>query len=217
MVRRGWRVVAFLVVTGAARWSAAQDPAVIDKLVQLNKKAMDDFDTADFDASKKSLLDAEKLGKRAGLESHPRDGADVHSPRRRVPLGVSRQAEGPALLRQGARHPARHPPRQEPDVGGSGTRSRPRRPSVRPAAVVTTWCAGPAERRPQGGGAAPSRRPPPSHRRRSPRPSREGRAASGAEGRHGTKAVRGAASPICRRRSRRSIVPTRTRRHQGRS
>src|SRR4051794_25428915 len=64
-------VVAFLVVTGIARWSAAQDPAVIDKLVQLNKKAMDDFDTADFDAAKKSLLDAEKLGKRAGLESHP--------------------------------------------------------------------------------------------------------------------------------------------------
>lgn len=64
-------VVAFLVVTGVARWSAAQDPAVIDKLVQLNKKAMDDFDTADFDAAKRSLLDAEKLGKRAGLESHP--------------------------------------------------------------------------------------------------------------------------------------------------
>src|SRR3954469_7052073 len=64
-------VVAFLVVTGVARWSAAQDPGVIDKLVQLNKKAMDDFDTADFDAAKKSLLDAEKLGKRAGLESHP--------------------------------------------------------------------------------------------------------------------------------------------------
>jgi hypothetical protein len=63
--------MAFLVVTGAARWSAAQDPAVIDKLVQLNKKAMDDFDTADFDAAKKSLLDAEKIGKRAGLESHP--------------------------------------------------------------------------------------------------------------------------------------------------
>jgi hypothetical protein len=49
----------------------AQDQAVIDKVVQLNKKAMDDFDTADFDTAKKSLLDAEKIGKRAGLESHP--------------------------------------------------------------------------------------------------------------------------------------------------
>ena len=49
----------------------AQDQATIDKLVQLNKKAMDDYDTAEFDAAKKSLLDAEKLGKCSGLESHP--------------------------------------------------------------------------------------------------------------------------------------------------
>ena len=54
-----------------SRTTLAQDQATIEKLVQLNKKAMDDYDTADFDASKKSLLDAEKIGKRAGLESHP--------------------------------------------------------------------------------------------------------------------------------------------------
>jgi len=74
-IRRGgsaWlAVVAFVLVAGTARLASAQDAATIDKLVQLNKKAMDDFDTADFDAAKKSLLDAEKLGKRAGLESHP--------------------------------------------------------------------------------------------------------------------------------------------------
>ena len=64
-------VIAFVSVAGIARRASAQDAATIDKLVQLNKKAMDDFDTADFDAAKKSLLDAEKLGKRAGLESHP--------------------------------------------------------------------------------------------------------------------------------------------------
>jgi hypothetical protein len=63
--------IAFALVTCAARFSLAQDQATIDKLVQLNKKAMDDYDTADFDAAKKSLLDAEKLGKRAGLETHP--------------------------------------------------------------------------------------------------------------------------------------------------
>ncbi len=57
-----------LLLGGSAR---AQDQSTIDKLVQLNKKAMDDYDTADFDAAKKSLLDAEKSGKRAGLESHP--------------------------------------------------------------------------------------------------------------------------------------------------
>lgn len=64
-------MIAFVLVMGVARLSVAQDQATIDKLVQLNKKAMDDYDTADFDAAKKSLLDAEKGGKRAGLESHP--------------------------------------------------------------------------------------------------------------------------------------------------
>jgi len=63
--------VAFVLVTCVARLSLAQDQATIDRLVQLNKKAMDDYDTADFDAAKKSLLDAEKGGKRAGLENHP--------------------------------------------------------------------------------------------------------------------------------------------------
>jgi hypothetical protein len=59
------------ISTLAERSAFAQDQATIDKLVQLNKKAMDDYDTADFDTAKKSLLDAEKLGKRAGLEGHP--------------------------------------------------------------------------------------------------------------------------------------------------
>jgi hypothetical protein len=54
-----------------ARPVSAQDQSAIDRLVQLNKKAMDDYDTADFDLARKSLLDAEKLGKRAGLEGHP--------------------------------------------------------------------------------------------------------------------------------------------------
>lgn len=63
--------LAFSLVTFTARLSLAQDPAIIDKLVQLNKKAMDDYDTADFDSAKRSLLDAEKAGKRAGLETHP--------------------------------------------------------------------------------------------------------------------------------------------------
>ncbi|MEO8212686.1 MAG: tetratricopeptide repeat protein [Myxococcales bacterium] len=77
--RRGFRPVLPLVMlttllaAGAApkAQAQAQDPALIDKLVQLNKKAMDDYDTADFDVAKKSLLEAEKTGKRAGLEGHP--------------------------------------------------------------------------------------------------------------------------------------------------
>jgi hypothetical protein len=54
-----------------SRPAFAQDQASVDKVVQLNKKAMDDYDTADFDTAKKSLLDAERTGKRAGLETHP--------------------------------------------------------------------------------------------------------------------------------------------------
>lgn len=54
-----------------ARGPSAQEQAIIGRLVLLNKQAMDDYDTADFDAAKKLLLDAEKSGKRAGLEGHP--------------------------------------------------------------------------------------------------------------------------------------------------
>lgn len=64
-------VSAFALATGATRRSVAQDQGTVDKLVQMNKRAMDDYDTADFDAAKKALLEAEKAGKRAGLETHP--------------------------------------------------------------------------------------------------------------------------------------------------
>jgi hypothetical protein len=54
-----------------ARTALAQDQAAIDKLVQMNKKALDDFDTLDFDAAKRKLLDALAAGKKAGLDNHP--------------------------------------------------------------------------------------------------------------------------------------------------
>ncbi|HEY6477324.1 MAG TPA: hypothetical protein VI456_12135 [Polyangia bacterium] len=54
-----------------ARTVLAQDQAAVDKLVQMNKKALDDFDTLDFDAAKRRLLDALVAGKKAGLENHP--------------------------------------------------------------------------------------------------------------------------------------------------
>jgi hypothetical protein len=54
-----------------ARTALAQDQAAIDKLVQMNKKALDDFDTLDFDAAKRKLLDALAAGKKAGLDGHP--------------------------------------------------------------------------------------------------------------------------------------------------
>jgi hypothetical protein len=49
----------------------AQDQAVIDKLVQMNKKALDDYDTLEFESAKKRLLDALMTGKKAGLDNHP--------------------------------------------------------------------------------------------------------------------------------------------------
>ena len=54
--------------SGAAR---AQDQAVIDKLVEMNKMAIDDFDTLEFDLAKRKLLDALVAGKKAGLDNHP--------------------------------------------------------------------------------------------------------------------------------------------------
>ncbi|HXU60665.1 MAG TPA: tetratricopeptide repeat protein, partial [Polyangia bacterium] len=61
----------FAAVALAPRAARAQDEAVIDKLVQMNKKALDDYDTLDFDSAKKRLLDALMTGKKAGLDNHP--------------------------------------------------------------------------------------------------------------------------------------------------
>jgi len=55
----------------SARPAFAQDQAAVDKMVQMNKKALDDFDTLDFDAAKRILLDALQVGRKAGLDTHP--------------------------------------------------------------------------------------------------------------------------------------------------
>jgi hypothetical protein len=49
----------------------AQDQAAVDKMVQLNKKALEDYDTLEWDSAKKRLLDALVAGKKAGLDNHP--------------------------------------------------------------------------------------------------------------------------------------------------
>jgi hypothetical protein len=49
----------------------AQDQAAIEKLVQMNKKALDDYDTLEWESAKKTLLDALMAGKKAGLDNHP--------------------------------------------------------------------------------------------------------------------------------------------------
>src|SRR3982751_2735881 len=60
-----------LATTLLAGRAIAQDQAAIEKLVQMNKKALDDYDTLEWDAAKKTLLDALVAGKKAGLDNHP--------------------------------------------------------------------------------------------------------------------------------------------------
>jgi hypothetical protein len=54
-----------------ARRALAQDQAAVDKLVQMNKKALGDYDTLEWDSAKRTLLDALVAGKKAGLDNHP--------------------------------------------------------------------------------------------------------------------------------------------------
>ncbi|HTB61608.1 MAG TPA: hypothetical protein VLC06_27280 [Polyangia bacterium] len=63
--------LAGLAVALSPRTAMAQDQAAVDRLVQMNKKALDDYDTLDWDAAKRILLDALVAGKKAGLDNHP--------------------------------------------------------------------------------------------------------------------------------------------------
>jgi hypothetical protein len=69
--RHGLSFALALAVCAYASQAFAQDQAAIDKLVQMNKKALDDYDTLEWDAAKKTLLDALVAGKKAGLDNHP--------------------------------------------------------------------------------------------------------------------------------------------------
>jgi hypothetical protein len=62
---------AFGALVLAPGTAMAQDQAAVDKLVQMNKRALDDYDTLDWDAAKRILLDALVAGKKAGLDNHP--------------------------------------------------------------------------------------------------------------------------------------------------
>jgi hypothetical protein len=55
----------------SAGQALAQDQATVDRLVQMNKKALDDFDMLEWDSAKRALLEALVAGKKAGLENHP--------------------------------------------------------------------------------------------------------------------------------------------------
>jgi hypothetical protein len=64
-------VATVVVLAAGARQAVAQDQAVIDKLVQMNKKALDDYDTLEWESAKRTLLEALVAGKKAGLDNHP--------------------------------------------------------------------------------------------------------------------------------------------------
>jgi hypothetical protein len=59
-----------LAVTLLAGPARAQDQAAIEKLVQLNKKALADYDTLEWESAKRTLLEALTAGKKAGLDNH---------------------------------------------------------------------------------------------------------------------------------------------------
>jgi hypothetical protein len=64
-------VTAGAVLAFSSQRAAAQDQAAVDKLVQMNKKALEDYDTLEWDSAKRTLLEALVTGKKAGLENHP--------------------------------------------------------------------------------------------------------------------------------------------------
>ncbi|HVZ74572.1 MAG TPA: tetratricopeptide repeat protein [Polyangia bacterium] len=54
--------------SGAAH---AQDTSMVEKIVAMNKSALEDYGTQDYDSAKETLLAALVAGKRAGLDTHP--------------------------------------------------------------------------------------------------------------------------------------------------
>jgi hypothetical protein len=74
MTRFRLGLTSFAIAFAASAFASqarAQDQAAIEKLVQMNKKALDDYDTLEWDSAKKTLLDALVAGKKAGLDNHP--------------------------------------------------------------------------------------------------------------------------------------------------
>jgi hypothetical protein len=60
-----------VAVTLFAGKALAQDLTVVEKLVQMNQKALGDYDTFQFESAKKTLLEALLIGKKASLGNHP--------------------------------------------------------------------------------------------------------------------------------------------------
>jgi tetratricopeptide (TPR) repeat protein len=58
-------------VTLFAGKALAQDQAAVDKVTHMNRKALDDYDTLEWEGAKKTLLEALQVGQKAQLGNHP--------------------------------------------------------------------------------------------------------------------------------------------------
>jgi hypothetical protein len=67
----GMLVVATAFLVSGTALAQNVDQAAVEKLISMNKKALEDFDTLEFDSAKRTLLEALVAGKKAGLETHP--------------------------------------------------------------------------------------------------------------------------------------------------
>jgi hypothetical protein len=65
-----FRLFAIAIVLTAGTAMAAEDAATLDKLVQMNRQALDQLRVGQKDAARDALLEAITVGKRAGLGSH---------------------------------------------------------------------------------------------------------------------------------------------------
>src|SRR3954451_7374028 len=65
---RGVALAALLVVCTLARGASAQDPdAAVQRMIELNRKALTSYQAKDFEGAKQALLEAVVAGKEAGL------------------------------------------------------------------------------------------------------------------------------------------------------
>src|SRR5690349_24746879 len=60
--------VGLTALPGEAR---AQNAPAVDKLIQMNKKALEDYETLEWDTAKRTLLQALVFAKKSGLDTHP--------------------------------------------------------------------------------------------------------------------------------------------------
>jgi hypothetical protein len=77
LVHFGTRCLVFAVagvvagLVAAPRAAHAQNSPAVDKLIQMNKKALEDYETLEWDTAKRTLLQALVFAKKSNLEAHP--------------------------------------------------------------------------------------------------------------------------------------------------